>query len=65
MPVACFERASFGFSGAVVTSADVQQVLVRDGKAAGVRLASGQEINSDMVSNVSWTMGSDCQRAQL
>jgi phytoene dehydrogenase-like protein len=38
--------------GAVVTSADVQQVLVRDGKAAGVRLAGGQEINSNVVSNV-------------
>jgi phytoene dehydrogenase-like protein len=38
--------------GAVVTSADVQQVLVRDGKAAGLRLASGQEVISDVVSNV-------------
>jgi phytoene dehydrogenase-like protein len=51
--LACFGRASFGFSGAVVTSADVQQVLVRDGKAAGVRLAGGQEVTSDVVSNVS------------
>jgi phytoene dehydrogenase-like protein len=39
-----------GAGGAVVTSADVQQVLVRGGKAAGVRLANGQEITSDVVS---------------
>jgi phytoene dehydrogenase-like protein len=36
--------------GAVVTSAGVQEVLVRGGKASGVRLESGQEITSDVVS---------------
>jgi phytoene dehydrogenase-like protein len=38
-----------GFFGFWKCSADVQQVLVPDGKAAGVRLASGQEISSDVV----------------
>lgn len=40
--------------GAVVTSAGVKQVLEKDGKAAGVRLESGQEITSDVVSCYKW-----------
>ena len=35
--------------GAVVTSADVAQILVADGKAVGVRLASGEEIRAPRV----------------
>jgi len=33
----------------VVTSADVQEVLVRGGKAVGVRLADGREIMANLV----------------
>ena len=35
--------------GAVITSAEVQQILVSDGKAVGVRLASGEEIRAPRV----------------
>jgi all-trans-retinol 13,14-reductase len=35
--------------GAVITSAEVQQILVADGKAVGVRLASGEEIRAPRV----------------
>jgi all-trans-retinol 13,14-reductase len=38
--------------GAVVTSAGVQQLLLQNGKAAGVRLEDGQEISSDVVSSI-------------
>jgi len=36
--------------GAVVTSADVAQIVVREGRAVGVKLADGREITSDVVS---------------
>lgn len=35
--------------GAVITSAEVQQILVADGKAVGVRLASGEEVRAPRV----------------
>lgn len=38
--------------GAVVTSADVTNLLVTSGKAHGVRLATGQEITADTVGGV-------------
>jgi all-trans-retinol 13,14-reductase len=36
--------------GAVVTGADVASVIVEGGRAAGVRLAAGQEVRSGVVS---------------
>ncbi len=35
--------------GAVITSAEVQQILVTDGRAVGVRLASGEEVRAPRV----------------
>lgn len=36
--------------GAVVTSADVAQIVVREGRAVGVKITDGREITSDVVS---------------
>lgn len=36
--------------GAVVTSAEVQQVVMKGGRAVGVRLADGREITANTVS---------------
>lgn len=36
--------------GAVVTSADVEQIIVEGGRAVGVRLADGREISAKTVS---------------
>jgi hypothetical protein len=50
---------------AMVTSADVQQVLVRGGKAAGVQLANGKEISSDVVSCKFGLLGFHCTMQAL
>ncbi len=36
--------------GAVVTSADVAEIIVKEGRAVGVRLADGREISAKTVS---------------
>jgi all-trans-retinol 13,14-reductase len=36
--------------GAVVTSADVEHIIVEGGRAVGVRLADGREISAKTVS---------------
>jgi all-trans-retinol 13,14-reductase len=46
--------------GAVVTSADVVQVLVEGGRAVGVRLADGREIRSNVVSTGQCFVNSIC-----
>jgi all-trans-retinol 13,14-reductase len=43
--------------GAVVTSAEVERILVRDGRAAGVRLVDGTELTAPVVvSDAGWAL---------